>query len=64
MGRKFGLILNSGPYLAGYFIILSSYLVTNGVVFKTTLMVGRFFTGVGMGWSYAVVPVRRGKNDA
>ena len=56
-GRKFGLILNSVPYLVGYFVILSAYLATNGIVFKTALMVGRFITGIGMGWTYTVVPV-------
>ena len=56
-GRKFSLVLNSVSYLVGYFIILSAYLATNGVVFKTALMVGRFITGIGMGWTYIVVPV-------
>ena len=44
-GRKFSLVLNSVPYLVGYFIILSACLATNGIVFKTALIVGRF-----MGW--------------
>ena len=56
-GRKFSLVLNSVFYLVGYFVILSAYLATNGVVFKTALMVGRFITGIGMGWSFIVVQV-------
>lgn len=56
-GRKTSLALNSVPYLIGYFIILASYLVRDGVAFKVVLMVGRFITGVGMGWAYIVVPV-------
>lgn len=56
-GRKTSLILNAVPYLVGYLIILTTYLVQEGVVFKTVLMVGRVITGVAIGWAYTVVPV-------
>lgn len=56
-GRKLSLVLNSFPYLCGYFVILSSLSASSGVVFKVLLMVGRFLTGVGMGWAYVAVPV-------
>ena len=61
-GRKLSIITNAVPYLLGYMIILASYLVHNGVVFKVLLMLGRFITGVGMGWAYVVVPVRSRAN--
>ncbi len=56
-GRKTALLLNTLPYLMGYFVIVCSYLANSGAVFKATLMVGRFISGIGMGWSYIVVPV-------
>ena len=58
LGRKTSLILNSFPLVSGYFILLSTYLVSNGVVFKVFLMVGRFLTGIGAGWVYLAAPVR------
>ena len=56
-GRKIALILNSVPYLVGYLMISAAYLITNGVVFKSVLIVGRFITGFGMGWSFLAVSV-------
>ena len=57
LGRKTSLILNSFPLVSGYFILLSTYLVSNGVVFKVLLMVGRFLTGIGAGWGFVSAPV-------
>ena len=57
LGRKTGLILNTVPYLSGYFVILSASVASNGIVFKVLLMVGRLLTGVGMGWGYGLVGV-------
>ncbi len=56
-GRKASLIFNPGFYAIGYFIILSTYLSTNGVVFKTFVIIGRFITGIGIGWSSVTVGV-------
>jgi len=56
-GRRLSLIYNTAPYTLGYFIILSSYLISNGFLFKVILIVGRFITGVGMGWGMLIVPV-------
>jgi MFS family permease len=58
LGRKTSLILNSFPVVCGYFTILSTYLIGNGVVFKVLLMVGRFLTGVGAGWVIVSVTVK------
>ena len=57
LGRKTSLILNSFPLVSGYFILLSTYLISNGVVFKVFLMVGRFLTGIGVGWALVSVSV-------
>ena len=57
-GRRMCLVLNSAPFAAGYFIILFSYLITsNAALFKSILIVGRFITGVGLGWAHLIVPV-------
>ncbi len=56
-GRKASLVFNSGFYAIGYFIILCTCISTNGVVFKTFLLIGRFITGIGMGWSSVAVDV-------
>lgn len=47
------------PFLSGYFIILSSYLTDSGVVFKVLLVVGRFISGVGLGWAHVAVAVSK-----
>ncbi len=56
-GRKTSLVLDSMPFLSGYFVILSSYLTNSGVYFKVLLIVGRFLTGIGMGWAHVAVGV-------
>ena len=56
-GRKTSIILNSAPYLFGYFIILCSHLARTGVVFKVLLILGRFISGIGMGWTYVMAGV-------
>ena len=58
-GRKFSVVSNAVPYLLGYMIILVSCLVHNGVIFKVLLMLGRFITGVGMGWATLGVHVSK-----
>lgn len=56
-GRKAALLMVALPYLFGYLVIVYSQFITNYVAFMITLFVGRFFTGVGLGWSCSTVPV-------
>lgn len=56
-GRKTSLAINITPYLLGYFIILTTYLIQHAATFMAVIVIGRFFTGVGMGWSFTIVPV-------
>ena len=56
-GRKAGLVHNAIPYLSGYFLILSVSVVSNDIVFKVLLIMGRFLTGVGFGWSFGLIGV-------
>ena len=58
MGRKPALMLVSIPYLIGYMMIAYAHLATDAVVFKVILLIGRFFSGVGLGWASLAVVVR------
>ena len=57
MGRKPALMLVSIPYLIGYLMITYARFASDPVVFKTILLIGRFFSGVGLGWSSLAVVV-------
>ena len=57
LGRKAALMLVGIPYLCGYLMIVYSHMSSNAVVFKIILMLGRFLTGVGLGWSCLAGPV-------
>ena len=57
-GRKVSLTLNVLPYLVGYFIVLTTYLIQEPTSFKVILILGRGITGIGLGWSFTIVPVR------
>ena len=56
-GRKASLLMVALPYLIGYLVIVYSQFITNAAAFVATLFVGRFITGVGLGWSCLAVPV-------
>jgi MFS family permease len=58
LGRKMSLVLNSIPLGGGYFMLLYTYLISDGVMFKVLLFMGRFLTGIGIGWSCLTAPVR------
>ncbi len=57
MGRKLALMLVSIPYLIGYMMITYARFASDPVVFKTVLLIGRLFSGVGLGWSSLAVVV-------
>ena len=57
MGRKPALMLVSVPYLIGYIMMAYAHLATDAVVFKVILLIGRFFSGVGLGWASLAVVV-------
>lgn len=56
-GRKAALVLVMIPYLIGYFIIACSQYVSGNTTLLAVLFIGRFFTGIGLGWSCLAVPV-------
>ena len=51
MGRKPALMLVSVPYLTGYMMITYARFATDPILFKAVLLIGRFFSGVGLGWA-------------
>ena len=58
-GRKAALLMVAIPYLIGYLIIAYTrfFSSTSSVGFLSAIFCGRFFTGVGLGWSCLAVPV-------
>ena len=57
LGRKMALMLVAIPYLSGYLMITYAHLSYNPIGFRAVLLIGRFFTGIGMGWSCLATPV-------
>lgn len=57
LGRKATLMLVGIPYLTGYMMIVYAHMINNVIAFKVVLLVGRFLTGVGLGWSCLAAPV-------
>lgn len=57
MGRKPALMLVSIPYLIGYLMITYARFAVDPEVFKAILLIGRLFSGVGLGWSSLAVVV-------
>ena len=45
------------PYLTGYLLLAYGHMVTEPVAFKCVVLLGRFVTGIGLGWSCLAVPV-------
>ena len=56
-GRKFSMLFSGLPYLAGYIMISYAHFSASATAFKALLLIGRFVTGIGMGWASAVVSV-------
>jgi MFS family permease len=56
-GRKFGMMFCGVPYLIGYLALSYAHFASTVSVFYVLLLVGRFFTGFGMGWTAATCPV-------
>ena len=57
-GRKNALLSVGIPYALGYLLITLAQLVEDSDSFKALILVGRLVTGLGMGWSCGVSPVR------
>ena len=55
LGRHMTLMLCAAPYTIGWLLIMLTR-STNGRAFLPLLYIGRFFTGVGVGWTNGVVP--------
>ena len=62
LGRKAALMLVGVPYLTGYMLIVYAHMISNATAFKIVLLVGRFLTGVGLGWSCLAGPVSSTKS--
>lgn len=57
-GRKLTLILTGLPHLIGWLCLAGSYDLRNiNSIFVLFLLLGRFFTGLGMGWAMLIAPV-------
>ena len=57
-GRKCSLLFSSVPYVLGYLLLSYAHYSSTATVFKTLLLIGRFVSGLGMGWASTVAPVR------
>ena len=57
-GRKTALLGVGVPYSLGYLLIIVAQEVEDGDGFKALILMGRIITGLGMGWSCGVCPVR------
>ena len=56
-GRKTSLVLSSVPYFTGYCMISYGHYLPTATSFKSILLVGRFLTGIGVGFSYSLCSV-------
>ena len=61
LGRKVALVLMGLPYFCGFLTLTYAHFITDPLAFKIVLMVGRFFTGAGLGWSSITSPVSNHK---
>ena len=50
-GRKNALVLCGIPYFVGYLTLTYAHYLPTAASFKTIVLLGRFLTGVGMGWA-------------
>lgn len=57
LGRKPALVLVGLPHFFGYLMMVYAHLINHPVLFKVVLMLGRFLTGVGLGWTLLATPV-------
>ena len=57
-GRKCGLMFCGVPYLIGYLMLSYAHYSSTATAFKTLLLIGRFFSGFGMGWASSTASVR------
>ena len=56
-GRKCSMMFCGVPYLIGYALMSYAHYIPSAIPFKVFLMIGRFISGLGMGWASAVSPV-------
>lgn len=56
-GRKCSLMFCGVPYIIGYLLLSYAHYASTATAFKAILLTGRFISGLGVGWSSAVVPV-------
>ena len=56
-GRKSSLVPCVVPIVFGYLTISYAHYLPTAVSFKAVLLIGRLFTGIGLGWGTTVGPV-------
>jgi len=56
-GRKMSLMLCGVPYLIGYLMLSYAHYLPTAVGFKCLMLIGRLFTGMGLGWTASATPV-------
>ena len=56
-GRKISLVLCAVPVVFSFLVISYADDLPTAVSFKAVLLIGRFFTGIGLGWGTNVGPV-------
>ena len=57
VGRKPVLILSAVPYLIGWLLLALSGFCRSATGFKYFVLIGRFVSGVGLGWGMLSAPV-------
>ena len=56
-GRKNALVLCGVPFFIGYLVLSYAQYLHSVLGFRVLLLVGRFLTGMGMGWAGCIGPV-------
>ena len=57
LGRKSALLVSAILHLIGWLLLITANLWSITAGFITVLLMGRFFTGCGLGWGMLCAPV-------
>ena len=63
LGRKPSLLLTAVPSTIGWSAIGATYFIENKLAFDAVILIGRFLTGFGIGWSMFCAPVRERERE-
>ena len=64
LGRKPSLLLTAVPSTMGWSAIGATWFIKDKLAFDVIILIGRFLTGFGIGWSMFCAPVRERKRDS